>query len=70
MNLLLIVLIIVLLFYVCKIAKERFDNSSWIGATDQDGDMTEDFKRKKKKESKPIEIKDNTNTYSLNQTTT
>jgi hypothetical protein len=47
MNLLLIVLIIVLLFYICQIAKDRFDNSSWIGATDQDGDMTEDFRRRR-----------------------
>jgi hypothetical protein len=45
MNLLLIVLIIVLLFYVCRCAKEQFDNSLYLGygGEPQFRDMTEDF---------------------------
>jgi hypothetical protein len=45
MNLLLIVLIIVLLFYVCQCAKDRFDNSLYLGygGESQFRDMTEDF---------------------------
>jgi hypothetical protein len=45
MNLLLIVLIIVLLFYVCQCAKEQFDNSLYLGygGEPQFKDMTEDY---------------------------
>jgi hypothetical protein len=45
MNLLLIVLIIVLLFYVCRCAKEQFDNSLYLGygGEPQFRDMTEDY---------------------------